>query len=96
MSRIKDDLVCEIIRVSQMNLLGKKKSECSEESENDVVMDWIRCNAASYREGFMECLGSYYPAELGDMLSELTKSKKDLSEILKDYPQHKSKPKSFE
>ena len=91
MSRIKDDLVCEIIRVSQMNLLGKKKSECSEESENDVVIDWIRCNAASYREGFMECLGSYSPAELGDMLSELTQSKKDLSEILGNYPQKKSK-----
>ena len=26
MSRIKDDLVCEIIRVSQTNLLAKKKS----------------------------------------------------------------------
>ena len=91
MSRIKDDLVCEIIRVSQMNLLGKKKSEYSEESENNVVMDWIRCNAASYREDFKQCLGSYSPAELGNMLSELTQSKKDLSEILENYPQKKSK-----
>jgi hypothetical protein len=90
-SRIKDDLVCEIIRVSQTNLLDKKKAECSKESENDIVMDWIRSNAASYREDFKECLGSYSPAELGGMLSELTQSKKDLSEILENYPQKKSK-----
>ena len=96
MSRIKDDLVCEIIRVSQTNLLGKKKAECSEESEDKVVMDWIRCNAASYREDFKQCLGSYSPAELGNMLSELTQSKKDLSEILENYPQHKSKSKISE
>ena len=96
MSRIKDDLVCEIIRVSQTNLLGKKKAECSKESENDVVMDWIRSNAASYREGFKECLDSYSAADLGEMLGKLNRSKKDLSEILKDYPQHKSKPKTFE
>ena len=94
MSRIKDDLVCEIIRVSQTNLLGKKKAECSKESENDIVMDWIRCNAATYREDFKECLGSYTSAELGNMLSELIQSKKDLSEILGDYPQHNSKPKT--
>ena len=96
MSRIKDDLVCEIIRISQTNLLGKKKAECNEESEDDVVMDWIRCNAADYREDFKECLSSYSPAELGDMLSELTHSKKDLSEILRNYPQHNSKPKISE
>ena len=86
MSRIKDDLVCEIIRVSQTNLLGKKKAECDEGSGDDVVMDWIRCNAASYREGFKECLDSYSAAELGDMLKMLTHSKKDLDEILKNYP----------
>ena len=96
MSRIKDDLVCEIIRVSQTNLLGKKKAECSKESENDVVMDWIRCHAADYREGFKEHLDLYSPSELGNMLSELTQSKKDLSEILINYPQHESKPKIFE
>ena len=33
-------------------------------------------------------------AELGNMLSELIQSKKDLSEILGDYPQHNSKPKT--
>ena len=86
MSRIRDDLVCEIIRVSQTNLLGKKKAECSEESADDVVMDWIRSNAASYRKNFKECLDSYSTAELGNMLSMLTHSKKDLGEILKNYP----------
>ena len=91
MNRIKDDLVCEVIRVSQTNLLGKKKAECNEDSDDGVVVDWIRCNAANYRESFKECLGSYSTAELGDMLSELTQSKKDLSEILRNYPQKKSK-----
>ena len=93
MSRIKEDLVCEIIRVSQTNLLDKKKAECSKESENDVVMDWIRSHAASYRADFKECLGLYSAADLGDMLSELTQSKKDLSEILGSYHQLNSKPK---
>ena len=96
MSRIKDDLVCEVIRVSQTNLLSKKKAEDSEESKDDVVMDWIRYNAASYREDFKECLDSYSAADLGNMLSELTQSKKDLSEILENYPQHKSKPRTYE
>ena len=88
MSRIKDDLVCEIIRVSQTNLLAKKKAECSEESGDDIIMEWIRRNAASYREDYKECLDSYSAVELGDMLSMLTQSKKDLDEILKKYPQH--------
>ena len=88
MSRIKDDLVCEIIRVSQTNLLAKKKAECSEESGDDIIMEWIRRNAASYREDYKECLDSYSSVELGDMLNTLTHSKKDLGEILKKYPQY--------
>ena len=96
MNRIKDDLVCEVIRVSQTNLLGKKKAECNEDSDDSVVVDWIRCNAANYREDFKECLSFYSPTELGDMLSELIHSKKDLSEILENYPQQKSKPKTYE
>ena len=87
MSRIKDDLVCEIIRVSQTNLLAKKKAECSEESGDDIIMEWIRRNAASYREDYKECLDSYSSVELGDMLNTLTHSRKDLGEILKKYPQ---------
>ena len=88
MSRIKDDLVCEIIRVSQTNLLAKKKAECSEESGDDIIMEWIRRNAASYREDYKECLDSYSSVELGDMLNMLTHSRKDLGEILKKYPQY--------
>ena len=95
MSRIKDDLVSEIIRISQTNLLSRKKDACDEKSGEDVVVKWIRSNAAEYRDDFKECLGSYSSVELGEMLSELTKSKKDLTEILKDYPQHKLKPKTF-
>ena len=88
MSRIKDDLVCEIIRVSQTNLLAKKKAECSEESGDDVIVEWIRRNAASYREDYKECLDSYSSVELGDMLNTLTHSRKDLGEIFKKYPQY--------
>ena len=88
MSRIKDDLVCEIIRVSQTNLLAKKKAECSEESGDDIIMEWIRRNAASYREDYKECLDSYSSVELGNMLNMLTHSKKDLGEVLKKYPQY--------
>ena len=85
MSRIKDDLVCEIIRISQTNLLTRKK-ECSDGSGDDAVMKWIQCNAVSYRENYKESLDSYSAVELGDMLSMLTQSKKDLDEILKKYP----------
>ena len=88
MSRIKDDLVCEIIRISQTNLLARKKNECSDGSGDDAVMKWIQCNAVSYRENYKECLDSYSAVELGDMLSMLTQSKKYLDEILKKYPQH--------
>ena len=83
MNQIKDDLICEIIRVSQTNLLKKKRVQSSEKSGEKVVLDWIRCNAASYREDFIVCLKPYPAAELGDMLSELTRSGKDLNEILK-------------
>jgi len=93
MSRIKDDLVCEVIRVSQTNLLGKKKADCNEKSGNDVVIDWIRRNAANYREDLKERLSSYSSEELGDMLSELTRSKKDLSEILGNYTSLNTNPK---
>ena len=93
MSKIKDDLVCEVIRVSQTNLLGKKKADCNEKSGNDVVIDWIRRNAANYREDLKERLSSYSSEELGDMLSELTRSKKDLSEIFGNYTSLNTNPK---
>ena len=51
-------------------------------------MEWIRRNAASYREDYKECLDSYSSVELGDMLNMLTHSRKDLGEIFKKYPQY--------
>jgi hypothetical protein len=86
-SRIKDDLVSEIIRVSQTNLLARKKTESTDESGDDTVMKRIQTNAASYRNKYQDCLDSYSAVELGDMLSKLTQSKTDLDEILKNYPQ---------
>ena len=94
MNQIKDDLICEIIRVSQTNLLKKKRAQSSGKSGEKVVLDWIRCNAASYREDFIVCLKPYPAAELGNILSELTQSEKDLSEILKDHRSDSSEPKS--
>ena len=88
MSKVKDDLVCEVIRVSQTNLLSKKKAQCVDGSGDDAVMDWIRVNAASYRENFKECLDSYSASELGDILNILSQSEKDLSEILKNNPKY--------
>ena len=88
MSKVKDDLVCEVIRVSQTNLLSKKKAQCVEGSGDDAVMDWIRMNAASYRENFKECLDSYSASELGDILNVLSQSEKDLSEVLKNNPKY--------
>ena len=85
-SRIKDDLVCEIIRVSQTNLLARKKNESTEESGDDAVIKWIQSNAASYRSKYEDCLDSYSALELGDMLSRLTQSQVDLDKILKKYP----------
>ena len=93
MSQIKDDLICEVIRVSQTHLLGKKTAQGNGESGEKMVLEWIRCNAASYREDFKVCLEPYSTAELGDMLHELTQSRKDLSEILKNHPLHPPKPK---
>jgi hypothetical protein len=84
MSRVKDDLVCEVIRVSQTNLLSKKKAQCVEGSGDDAVMDWIRINAANYRENFKMRLDSYSASELGEILNVLSKSEKDLSEVLKE------------
>jgi len=93
MSLIKDDLICEVIRVSQTNLLGKKTARGNGESGEKIVLEWIRCNAASYRKDFKVCLEPYSTAELGDILNELTQSAKDLSEILQNHPLHLLKPK---
>jgi len=82
MSQIKDDLICEIIRVSQTNLLGRKQSEAAEENKEKSVVEWIKRNAANYREGFMVRLGGFSATELGEILNNLTQTGKDLSQIL--------------
>ncbi len=80
MSRIKDDLICEIIRVSQTNLLGRKQSE--ENGGESSVVEWIRKNAANYRRVFMDRLAEFSTSELGDILNQLTRTGKDLNQIL--------------
>jgi len=82
MSRIKDDLICEIIRVSQTNLLGRKQSQIEGSEGEEGVIDWIKNNAASYRESFMVSLNAFSARELGDILSKLTGSGKDLNQVL--------------
>jgi len=82
MSRIKDDLICEIIRVSQTNLLGRKQSQAKVSGGEDGVVDWIKNNAANYRESFMVSLDAFSARELGDILSKLAGSGKDLNQIL--------------
>ena len=74
MSQIKDDLICEIIRVSQTNLLGKKQSQSEGHNGEEGILDWIKCNAANYRKSFMIHLDSFSATELGEILSKLTKS----------------------
>ncbi|MFQ5451520.1 MAG: hypothetical protein ACE5E9_12905 [Nitrospinaceae bacterium] len=81
MSQIKNDLISEIIRVSQTNLLGKKRSE-EKDNEEKSVLEWIRNNAANYRESFMNRLDTFSATELGEILNKLTRSGKDLSQIL--------------
>jgi hypothetical protein len=84
MSQIKTDLICEIIRLSQTNLLSEKKRVHCNESDHDerAVVDWIKNNAASYREHFMSQLEGYSATELGEILKALTASKKDLDQVL--------------
>ncbi len=82
MSQIKDDLICEIIRISQTNLLGKKTAESREDPGEGNVLEWIKNNAASYRRNFMGRLEGFSATELSEILNKLTRSGKDLSEIL--------------
>jgi hypothetical protein len=82
MSQIKDDLICEIIRVSQTNLLGRKKSGEGDQKGEESILAWIKCNAANYRESFMIHLNEFSATELGEILSKLTSSGEDLSQIL--------------
>ena len=82
MSRIKADLICEIIRLSQTNLLDKKCANMSCDTQDQVAVDWIRKNAADYRVDFQSKLEVYSATRLGEILKDLTDTGKDLNEIL--------------
>ena len=83
MSEIKEDLVCEIIRLSQTNLLDRKCANMSAETQDQVAVDWIQKNAAKYRVDFQSRLEVYSASQLSEILKELTVSEKDLNDILK-------------
>ena len=84
MQQVKSDLICEIIRASQTNLLEKKKlaAENSPDDDDRCVTDWIFKDAQRYRERFCEELESCTCKKLSDILKELTHSKTDLEEML--------------
>ena len=84
MNQIKEDLICEIIRLSQTNLLDKKCSKMSCEAQEQIAVDWIRKNAADYRVDFHSRLDIYSASKLGEILKDLTGTGKDLSDILKE------------
>jgi len=84
MSQIKADLICEIIRLSQTNLLDRKCANMSCETQEQVAVDWIRKNAADYRVDFQTRLNTYSASRLGEILRDLTESGKDLNDILKE------------
>ena len=81
MSRIKADLICEIIRLSQTNLLDKKCANMSCDTQEQVAVDWIRKNAADYRLDFQSKLEVYSATRLGKILKDLTDTGKDLNDI---------------
>ena len=81
MSRIKEDLICEIIRLSQTNLLDKKCANMSCDTQEQVAVDWVRKYAADYRLGFQSKLEVYSATRLGEILKDLTDTGKDLNDI---------------
>ena len=82
MNLVKEDLICEIIRLSQTNLLDKKCANKNEEIKEQVVVEWIRKNAAGYRTDYQSRLNVFTASKLGEILKTLSNSEKDLSEIL--------------
>ena len=84
MHQVKSDLICEIIRNSQTNLLEKKKFATKGGSEDyeQCVTDWVCKNARHYREHYCDVLAAYSCEELSKILKELTYSQKDLEEML--------------
>lgn len=88
MNPIKEDLISEIIRVSQKNLLGKSREWGAADSEEHAagVVGWIRKNAAIYRKHYHDLLEDRSATELGSILKELSESQKDLNDILENAP----------
>ncbi len=84
MSQIKEDLICEIIRLSQTNLLDKKCADMSCETQEQVAVDWVRKNAADYRVDYHTRLDVYPASTLGEILRCLTETGKDLNAILEE------------
>ncbi|MBT5471352.1 MAG: hypothetical protein HOK41_12175 [Nitrospina sp.] len=82
MSQVKQDLICEIIRLSQTNLLDKKCANESCETQEQMAVDWVRKNAADYRTDFQSRLNDFPASRLGEILNTLSNSGKDLSDIL--------------
>ena len=82
MSMIKADLICEIIRLSQTNLLDKKCANMSCDTQEQVAVDWVRKNAADYRGNFQSRLEVYSATKLCEIFKDLTDTGKDLNEIL--------------
>ena len=82
MSLIKADLICEIIRLSQTNLVDKKCANMSCDTQEQVAVDWVRKNAADYRVDFQSRLEVYSATRLGEILKDLTGTGKDLNGIL--------------
>lgn len=82
MSQIKDDLICEIIRVSQTNLLERKQSEEGGSDGEVGVLNWIKNNAADYRKSFVASLDVFSARELSNILGKLTGTGKDLNQVL--------------
>ena len=56
MNQVKEDLICEIIRLSQTNLLDKKCANKNGEKKEQIVVEWIRKNAADYRTDYQSRL----------------------------------------
>ena len=82
MSLVKEDLICEIILLSQTNLLYKKCANKNGEKKEQIVVEWIRKNAADYRSDFQSRLNAFPASKLGEILKTLSNSGKDLSDIL--------------
>ncbi|UCD11632.1 MAG: hypothetical protein JSU88_00625 [Nitrospinaceae bacterium] len=82
MDQIKQDLICEIIRMSQINLLEKKRLEINGACDEQSLLDWVKDNAAEYRESFKARLESFTCSQLGDILKRISESGRDLSQIL--------------